>query len=214
VVEEIISALTRIRSFCCRTSEPRYVRRLAATGILLSLSVASCTQAGDWLMLPLESRFPRWRSGAEIPYGIIALGGEDNARVSALMELGQRFPNSRLVLVGFGRQTDKFRAKIMAFGVDGRRLVTERESRNTSENALDAAKILNPQPHQRWILITSSWHMPRAVGCFRASGFDVSAYPVDPPKTNPRNLELAIKEWIGLFVYRLMGRTQELFPAP
>jgi uncharacterized SAM-binding protein YcdF (DUF218 family) len=64
--------------------------------------------------------------------------------------------------------------------------------------------------------------MPRAVGCFRAAGFEVEPYPVafqlfTADVTGPialYQLDAAAKEWIGLIAYRLMGRTDALFPAP
>jgi len=67
--------------------------------------------------------------------------------------------------------------------------------------------------------------MPRAVGSFRAVGFDVIPYPVDYD-TGPdmsigddfagdlRVLGWATHEWIGLVDYRLRGRIAELFPGP
>lgn len=69
--------------------------------------------------------------------------------------------------------------------------------------------------------------MPRAVGVFRAAGFDVTAYPVDyrtrgwgdalrPFDSIPAGLarlDRAAKEWIGLLAYALTGRTNALFPA-
>jgi uncharacterized SAM-binding protein YcdF (DUF218 family) len=86
---------------------------------------------------------------------------------------------------------------------------------------------VRPKPGERWLLVTSAQHMPRAVGCFRAAGFDVEAYPV-AWRTRPRGrptfggalsgglntLDLAAHEWIGLIAYRLTGRTSELLPAP
>ena len=39
--------------------------------------------------------------------------------------------------------------------------------------------LLNPKPGERWLLVTSSWHMPRAVGVFRKAGFQIEPYPVD-----------------------------------
>jgi uncharacterized SAM-binding protein YcdF (DUF218 family) len=70
--------------------------------------------------------------------------------------------------------------------------------------------------------------MPRAVGCFRRVGFDVVAYPVDwrtrgaidlvfPTATVAAGLartDVAIKEWVGLLVYWLTGKTSELLPGP
>jgi uncharacterized SAM-binding protein YcdF (DUF218 family) len=67
--------------------------------------------------------------------------------------------------------------------------------------------------------------MPRAVGCFRRVGFDVIPYPVDYNSgTNAffgdnfandlRTLGWATHEWVGLVAYRVMGRTDVLFPGP
>ena len=87
---------------------------------------------------------------------------------------------------------------------------------------------MQPKPGERWLLVTSAHHMPRAVGCFRRIGFDVVPYPVDwrsrgavdlvvPFATVASGLartDVAVKEWVGLVVYRLTGKTSELFPGP
>jgi uncharacterized SAM-binding protein YcdF (DUF218 family) len=87
---------------------------------------------------------------------------------------------------------------------------------------------VQPQPGQRWLLVTSANHMPRAMGAFRKAGFTVEPWPVDyrtadkydrylmfeAPSEGLRRLELAVHEWIGLIAYRLMGRSDELFPRP
>ena len=69
--------------------------------------------------------------------------------------------------------------------------------------------------------------MPRAVGVFRRSGWEVIPYPVDyrsigrPDWTSPPDLvrglaevSLATKEWVGLIAYRLLGWSSSLFPGP
>jgi uncharacterized SAM-binding protein YcdF (DUF218 family) len=70
--------------------------------------------------------------------------------------------------------------------------------------------------------------MPRSVGLFRSEGFSVEAYPVDYRTRGAidllrffstvgdglRRTDTATREWVGLLVYRLTGRTAELFPAP
>jgi uncharacterized SAM-binding protein YcdF (DUF218 family) len=103
----------------------------------------------------------------------------------------------------------------------------ETRSRNTFENAVFTKAMVNPKPGERWLLVTSAQHMPRAVGCFRQAGFEVEAYPV-AWRTRPRGritfagtlsgglntLDLATHEWIGLIAYRLTGRSGELLPAP
>ena len=104
----------------------------------------------------------------------------------------------------------------------------EGEARNTQENATYTAKLLGDGMSGRWVLVTSAYHMPRAVGIFRHNGFDVIPSPVDYRTRGVADLgrlfesipaglqrtDLAVKEWVGLIAYRLMGRTERLFPAP
>jgi uncharacterized SAM-binding protein YcdF (DUF218 family) len=87
---------------------------------------------------------------------------------------------------------------------------------------------LHPAPDDRWLLITSAYHMPRAVGAFRQAGFDVIPFPVDFRTRDAGDLlrpfgnvaaglqraDLAVKEWIGLLAYRMTGRSSAFFPAP
>jgi len=70
--------------------------------------------------------------------------------------------------------------------------------------------------------------MPRAVGVFRRIGFMVEPYPVDYRTRGIEDLarpfpslgeglrrgDAATREWIGLLMYRVAGRTDELFPGP
>ena len=79
-----------------------------------------------------------------------------------------------------------------------------------------------------WLLLTSAYHMPRAVGVFRKAGFAAEAYPVDwrtrggddlwrPFATlgdGLRRTDTAVREWVGLFVYWLSDRSSALFPGP
>jgi uncharacterized SAM-binding protein YcdF (DUF218 family) len=88
--------------------------------------------------------------------------------------------------------------------------------------------LVKPKPHERWLLVTSAHHMPRAVGAFRRAGFRIEAYPVDWRTRGTRDLatafgtaaaglartDVAVREWAGLFAYWLTDRSSELFPAP
>ena len=112
-------------------------------------------------------------------------------------------------------------------GIPRSRLELESASRTTHENAVFAAGLINPKPGERWLLVTSASHMPRAVGCFRRLGLDVEAFPVDRrPGTRNRTspfsaaaqgletTDTAMREWIGLAVYWMSGRSSEFFPRP
>jgi uncharacterized SAM-binding protein YcdF (DUF218 family) len=115
-----------------------------------------------------------------------------------------------------------------SFGISDDRILLEPRSRNTAENANLTKALINPITNERWLLVTSAAHMPRAIGAFRKVGFPVEAYPVDWQTKGIKDLwsfsgspfgglalcDAAVHEWIGLLAYWLSGRTSALFPGP
>jgi len=229
--------------------------RLASWLIVTSLvliAVAGLSPLGNALILPLEQRFPPWDASRGPPDGIVVLGGAISPdvsaargsvaldvgaeRVVAAAELARRYPNARIVYSG-GSSTLIFAEaveapfavrQLEALGVARDRITAEEQSRNTIENAVFSRLIANPKPGERWLLVTSAYHMPRAMAAFRTAGFPVEAYPVDwrtsgmIDATQPftslaaglRQTDTAVHEWVGLLAYRLAGKTSILFPGP
>lgn len=218
--------------------------------IMLVLVIVGLFPVGQWLLYPLESRFPTNPPLPESVTGIIVLGGGEDARRSEVwkqvefndaaerlltfLTLAQQYPQAKLVFSGgSGCLLDQeFKgasvAKMLLEGhaVDLSRLVLEHQSRNTFENAVCSKTLVNPNPDETWILITTAWHMPRSVGIFRKVGWPVIPYPVDhwtDPSSfmeigldlagNLRDLKIGTKEWVGLLSYYLCGKTNALFPA-
>jgi len=144
--------------------------------------------------------------------------------------LAHQFPEARLAHVGAGStyretsQSDVARHIILGAGIDSSRIVFENKSQNTCEGARLAFQSLNPEPDEDWLLVTSAYHMPRAIACFRATDWEVVPYPTDYNyhtgfqvhlfTENLANIDLAVHEWIGLIYYRILGRTNEIFPTP
>ena len=228
-------------------------RRLMMLAAAL-LAVGGFTPASTMLIAPLKSRFPDWRGlGRPAPDGVVVLGGAIDANVSALrghplelneagdrilalIELARRYPSAQIAFTGgssdiFGEEgveADEIRKKIGAYGLDPARVIFENRSRTTAENATMTFDLVRPKPGERWLVVTSAWHMPRAMGAFRRAGFNAEAYPVDFRTTGRsddlrpfgyasgglRLLDAAVKEWIGLIAYRLTGRTDALLPGP
>jgi uncharacterized SAM-binding protein YcdF (DUF218 family) len=164
--------------------------------------------------------------------GQVALNGMAD-RITETLALAQRYRDAAVLISGGDAslipqgltEAVVTRSLLVADGLDERRILIEDRSRDTYENAVYSKAVANPRPGQTWLLVTSANHMPRAVGCFRHVGFDVMPYPVDYNSgTNAlfsgnfasdlHTLGWATHEWLGLVAYRLMGRTDTLFPAP
>lgn len=167
-------------------------------------------------------------------HGIPALNGAAE-RMTEAVALARRHPAARVVFTGGSAavipggptEADTARRLFADLGLPPERLVFEQESRNTHENAVLTRRLAEPRPGETWLLVTSASHMPRAMGCFRAAGWRVVPWPVNyttgrdpglwwnwPFPTRLNQAEWAMREWIGLVAYRLMGRTDALFPAP
>ena len=225
-------------------------RRLVVTAAVL-LAVIAFSPIGNLLIYSLEQRFPPWDPARGAPDGIIILGGSIDPdislahkipvvrqapdRVIVAAELARRYPDARIVFTGGNsnllsndaKEGDYAGELLEGLGVATSRLVIERQSRNTVENAEFSKALVKPKPGERWLLITSAYHMPRSVGLFRKAGFAVEAYPVDWRVGRLDDLfvanfamdglsrtEIAIREWLGLIAYRLNGKTDTLFPGP
>jgi uncharacterized SAM-binding protein YcdF (DUF218 family) len=234
------------------TRKARLGRRLMVVS-LLSLALCGFTPLGSLLLYALESRFPPWDASRGAPDGIVVLGGPIDAdlsvshdapvirsapdRIVAAAMLAHRYPNARIVFSGGSpnlisndaREADFASLVFEGLGVDKARLIMERRSRNTLENALFSKELAAPKPGERWLLITSAFHMPRSVGLFRKAGFAVEPYPVDwhVGATLGEALSMSqvggdgwgrtdasVREWMGLLAYWITGKTDALFPGP
>ena len=226
-------------------------RRLLVASVILMAAIG-VLPVGKALTLPLENRFPQWNPAHGAPTGVIVLGGVINSEVSAArgqitlgeaaermvaaVELARQYPSARIVFAGGNAmlisdgyaEADFAQLMFEKLGVPRDRLSFERESRNTEENAVFSKRLVAPKPGERWLLVTSAMHMPRAIGTFRQVGFPVEAYPVDYQTRGRGNVwaipdslmgglaatDVAFHEWLGLFVYWITGRIPVLFPAP
>jgi uncharacterized SAM-binding protein YcdF (DUF218 family) len=226
-------------------------RRLVISAVLL-LVVCGLSPLGTLLLYPLEQRFPPWDAARGAPDGIIVLGASIEADLSAAhgtpvvrgapdriisaAALALRYPNARVVFSGGSanvisndaREADFAGAIFESLGVAKSRLIMERRSRNTVENAEFSKALVAPKDGERWLLVTSAFHMPRSVGLFRKAGFAVEPYPVDWRVGGRDDLlsftniatdglgrtDLAVREWMGLIAYRATGKIDDLLPGP
>jgi uncharacterized SAM-binding protein YcdF (DUF218 family) len=226
-------------------------RKLVAASVLL-MAICGFSPIGKLLLYPLESRFPPWDNASGAPDGIVVLGGAIEPdmsaahgtavfgpsidRIIAAAELAHRYPNARLVFTGgnarlsssdAAREADFALQVLESFGLSKDRLIMERRSRNTEENAEFSKAIVVPKSGERWLLVTSAYHMARSVGIFRKAGFAVEPYPVDwrmggrddilklsPFIVGLARIDTASREWLGLIAYWITGKTSEFLPGP
>ena len=252
----LIALLIGYGSILIWTGWARWGRRFVTIGAILLL-VAGLSPLGNALILPLEDRFPRANlDDPPPPTGFIILGGAEDRLVGAargapaLNEAGERmveaamlarrFPEAKFAFSGgdagilykTGSEAEGAETLLTALGVPRDRLILEAKSRDTYENAAFLKEELTRQgelgPGKRWLLITSAYHMPRAMGAFRKAGFAVEPWPVDyrtrgavdlmrpfdKDSEGLRRVDVAAREWVGLLAYWLRGRSDALFPAP
>ena len=181
-----------------------------------------------WLGRGLENRFDDVRLPPRAD-GILVLGGgaEDFKRLPVAYMLSRRYPGARLVFSGGSGalidntpyvEAEQARHFLVNLGLDPARLTLEGRSRNTAENLEFSKALVRPRPGDIWILVTSAYHMPRAMEIADRVGWTFAPWPSD--RLTPRHglrgwfsivgnmgaFDGLVRERIGLVVYRLSGR--------
>jgi len=213
--------------------------------LLLLMMLVALFPIGEWMLYPLESRYLHNQKLENVDGIIVLAGSEDPVQTKIwdqvsvgpvaaternleFMVLAREHPYAKLVFTGGvgSMQQQDFKAADVAKRmfkeqeIDVSKIIFERKSRNTWENALLSKELVKPQVDENWVLITTGWHMPRSMGVFCKVGWSVTPYPVDF-STQPDNLfrvswgfadnlsvlATAVKEWIGIVAYKVMERS-------
>lgn len=204
---------------------------------------------GDWALTPLENAVK-----LQIPPqvdGIIMLGGDEDSvltkerlmpvmldsarRYMGFVKLAHQFPDAKLMYSGgHGSLTpnngvseaDIARMQLQRLGIDTNHVAFESASRTTYENAVFSTSLIGDEAKQKsWLLVTSAYHMPRALMTFQHQGWNIKPYPVGYFTTgtdyvrygrgverNLYELRFASHEYFGLFWYWLRQYTGALWP--
>lgn len=219
--------------------------------VCVSYGFVLFTNIGQLMLLPLENRYPKPALSQEGDIaGIIVLGGGFDGRVTAsrggyalgeagdrfteAVTLARRYSDAPIIISGgdasFIGSTEGDAAIAPRFfaslGIDPSRIVLEDRSRNTHENAIFTAALIETLPVRegRWILVTSAFHMVRSVESFAATQLDIIAWPVDyrtagderftvgrdDPLRAVSEFNLAVREWIGIAAYRWTNKAKAL----
>lgn len=218
---------------------------------LAAIVVLAFSPIGNALLTPLEQRFPEGEFPEGPIQGIIVLGGsydteshsylstiileEDTEPFAVMVDLARRYPEAKIIFSGGTdpstpgpSEASIVKKYFVSFGIAPERILIEERSQTTAENARFTADLLHPVPSARWLLVTSAYHMPRAMGVFRKVGFNVLAFPaglrthgwrdlwrVEAAATdNLRRVDIAVHEWVGLFYYKLRGYSDDWLAGP
>ena len=165
-------------------------------------------------------------------WGQVETGGAIERELTFL-HLAKKYPEAKLIYTGGSsslvhhefKEADEAEKFFEYLDFDTSRIMFDRDARNTYENARLTIDKFNPEMKLPWVLITSAYHMPRSMGTFCALGWKVIPYPVDHRTQNNSltsvefnltghmlDINLAIHEWLGLYVYYLTGKTTTIFP--
>lgn len=254
VSPESLYFLLCIATVCSVLLQWKKLSRNLAWLLLTVTLINGVLPVGEWLLLPLEQKFsnqPPLAPDSEID-GIIVLGGSfslatsyhwqqvetkaSSERLFSFIEYAHRYPNAQLIFSGGSSlvrrseidYTESQLAKQLfdSLGIDTSRIIFEDQSRNTRENARNTKALINPDIDEKWLLITSSYHMPRAIGVFCRAGWHPIPVAIDHQTLkgdvfrlnwdffgNSRKLEWAVREWLGLISHRLLGYTDQLIPS-
>jgi uncharacterized SAM-binding protein YcdF (DUF218 family) len=235
--------LMAIGLLCLYRNRVRAAKRtLLAAFLLLALPGTGYV---NWLLLkPLESAYPA-RLAKDYPTAdvIVVLGGttarlapprlEAEETHGARLQMAARLfhaGKAPLVVVSGGpypvlngeyrSEADDMHDVLVSLGVPERAIRTERDSRNTYENVLFTKRVLGDKVGAKALLVTSAFHMPRAVALFQKQGIEVEPAPCGhftlglpdrfdgfkPELGQLSRSEIAIKEYVGRLVYWLFGR--------
>jgi len=111
-----------------------------------------------------------------------------------------------------------------SLGVNIQNIYFDNESRNTYENIVFAKKKFDPNKDEKWVLVTSAFHLKRAISIGEKLGWELIPYATDyklPKKFrwklsfnffgNLSSFQRSSHEWVGIISYYLMGRSSKIF---
>ncbi len=213
-------------------------------GAILTTCVIALFPVGDAVLRPLETTYPN-EPAVRTVAGVIVLGGGESDiqsnvwsqpntgdagdRFIAALALAHKRPDAIVLFTGgSGRLMGGASGAVIArdiflgAGLDKSRLILEGASRNTAENATMSLEFVPDNLDGEWLLVTSAFHMRRAVASFCAAGWkNIVPWPTDYRTggfvdrigwnfaLNLNDLNIGVREWIGLAAYSLTRRTSD-----
>ncbi len=233
-----VSFLLALAAGICRLSG----RRGLSIGLLISAGttcyLGSVSVVGDALLAPLEAQYPPLTQSSlpsDIQFVVVLGSGyspRDGIPVTAALEedglvrivegvsIVRRLGSARLVASGgaapgYVPSAQGYAKLALQLGIDSRSLIVLDTPRDTAEEARTAVNVVGDKP---FILVTSAYHMPRAMRLMEDAGLRPIPAPtgfreggrghsdwrrVIPSGSGVRKTERALHEYLGLAAVRL-----------
>ena len=187
--------------------------KIFLTITLLWIATISYTPFTNTLLSPLENSYKKLK---KIPKGtkyILLLGGDKKNRAWEALRLYHKIPNATIITSGYAPFGCKVPAAISTanflqrVGVPKRDIIMQIKPKTTEEEAVEIKNRLGKEP---FILVTSAYHMPRAIRLFKKEGLNPIPAPTDfkiksydSPLSTPQGKKLfqterAWHEYIGI----------------
>lgn len=128
--------------------------------------------------------------------------------------------SGRLIDIGV-REAEQLAAFFEMAGVPKEDVIIENQANNTYQNAIEVKRIVDQlEGPKELLVITSAFHIPRSMACFRKAGVAADAFPTDPqafdrtfrfdvliiPKLEAMGVwQTLFKEWVGFVAYKVAG---------
>lgn len=212
----------------------------AKTFLILSfiwLALIGYSPISNYLIQPLENQYKSYINVDKSLKYVLVLGSghvtnNDVSKISqlsttALMRLSEgiriykQLDDAKLIVSGYaGEDIKTFHAFIsrdvaISLGVPKEDIITQEEAKDTAEEAIYVKKSVQDN---KFILVTSAFHMPRAMKIFKDAKLNPIAAPTDylskedgdylrePRGKEIRKTEIAMHEYIGTLWYNLLEK--------
>lgn len=151
--------------------------------------------------------------------GVVVYTGGGGARITAGMELLSNGAGERLLISGVHPETSRARLSEMWSGAQGLFdccVDLDRKALSTEGNATELSAWAHTHQFDSIILVTSEYHMPRAVAETRDKMPDatLTPYPVSSGYLNAQGRPVSLEAWeqlTGEYIKFLLARIKTLF---
>lgn len=190
---------------------------------LLFYYIFSITPVSDWIIKPLEEKYPPLTASElkSVQNIVILLGGQESdilraAEVIKIYEAKTNKPDiyiSGQDFLSLENKALKLKNHLVQSGIPEENIFLEDKSRTTEESAKNIKKIL---AEQSFFLVTSAYHMPRSMWVFKQNNTQPIAAPTDfkiqaeysildffPRADNLKKVDLSFHEYVGFWYYKL-----------